>query len=136
MSVTSFIEKATARGVRLTVQGGQLSYTAPTGVVTQAVLDYMRQHKAEIIDALTPPPPPLAVLLRMPDGRRFWLAPDGFQFDHGGLPILRRSVMDKLVAAGADVATEVKHLIDVASELGGELSMKQETTTQQQEKQA
>jgi len=68
------------------------------------------------------------MLLKTPDGKKFWLAPDGFHFNHGGTPILRQSIMEALNAAGGDVAGEIRRLIDVAHEMGGELSMGSETT--------
>jgi len=49
MSVKAFIHKATDRGIKLTLEGGQVRYTAPEGVVTPAVLAYLRDHKREII---------------------------------------------------------------------------------------
>lgn len=66
-----------------------------------------------------------ACLMQLPDGRKFWLAPDGMQFDAGCIPILRRSIMDKLTASGADIKIEVRKLIDTLHEFGGELCMPQ-----------
>jgi len=120
MSARSFIEKATVRGIKLTVTNGQISYTAPEGAVTPKVVTYLREHKAEIISELTQRPP-LAVLLELPNGWRFWLAPDGFTFNAGGIPILRRSIMDQLTTSGADVGEEVKHMVGVLHQLGGEM---------------
>ena len=68
----------------------------------------------------------LACLLALPDGRQFWLAPDGMKFSSGGIPIIRRSIMDKIVSTDADVKTEIMHLLDALYELGGELRMSPE----------
>jgi len=67
----------------------------------------------------------LACLLQLPDGRQFWLAPDGMKFDSRGIPIIRRSIMDELVSSGADVKAEIMRLIDGLHVLGGEVSISQ-----------
>jgi len=123
MNATQFISEARGHGIKLAVKGDGLDIDAPKDALTPDVMAFMKGHKAEIIEALRLP---LAALLELPDGRRFWLAPDGMTFDAGGIPILRRSVMDKLVATNADVKTEIMALIDAAHELGGDLRMSDE----------
>jgi len=103
----------------------------------ESVLDRLQSIKGEPHARQVPKAPPgtlsgsseafpLACLLQLPDGRQFWLAPDGMKFDAGGIPILRRSIMDKLTASGADVKSEIMRLIDALHEMGGELRLEPE----------
>lgn len=66
-----------------------------------------------------------AVLMSLPDGFRFWLAPDGMDFDHGDIPVLRRSVMDKLQAEadGSITKQQLEIVIQSLKTLGGDLSV-------------
>ena len=123
MNCAEFIQKAERRGIKLSVADDNLAYDAPEGAMTDDVLSYVRQRKPEIIEELSKqmPASKLAVLMSLPDGFRFWLAPDDMEFDAGDIPILRRSVMDELAASGADVKTELHSIIQSMRELGGEL---------------
>ena len=66
-----------------------------------------------------------AVLMSLPDGFQFWLAPDGMKFDAGDVPILRRSVMDKLQAEsdGSITKQQLESVIQSLKTLGGDLSV-------------
>jgi len=79
----------------------------------------------EVPEVTTPAGCNFAALMQLPDGRQFWLAPDGMEFDAGGLPIVRRSVTAKLIESGADTKAEIVKLIGSAAHggSGDELSM-------------
>ena len=51
------IAEATGRGVALSVEGDHLFWRARTGVVTQDLIEDMKLHKTEIMDALREPDP-------------------------------------------------------------------------------
>jgi len=126
MNTQTFLKKALQHGIRLAADGDKLDVDAPKDALTPDVMEYMRRHKPEIVEALTTPPGeafPFACLMELPDGRQFWLAPDGMKFDAGGIPILRRSIMDKLTASGAAVKSEIMRLIDALHEMGGEVRL-------------
>ena len=53
MRPMQFIFECAARGIQITLDGGKLKVT---GKLKQVTADYIRQHKAELIEALTPPP--------------------------------------------------------------------------------
>jgi len=107
-------------GVALSIEGDKLRVRAPNGM-PRDLLEDLRKHKPEIMAELRKRHPAhnMAVMMVLPDGRQYWLAPDGMEFDAGGLPVLRRSVLDALVAAGKATKEELRHLIDAAHELGG-----------------
>ncbi len=52
MSVETLIDELRRRGVRLHVNGDRLRWFAPMGVVTEADLSALRQHKAEVLAIL------------------------------------------------------------------------------------
>ncbi len=52
MSVETLIDSLHRRGVRLHVNGDRLRWFAPMGVVTEADLSALRQHKAEVLAIL------------------------------------------------------------------------------------
>ena len=52
MSVETLIDGLHRRGVRLRVNGGRLRWFAPVGVVTEADLSALRDHKAEVLAIL------------------------------------------------------------------------------------
>jgi len=60
-----------------------------------------------------------AYLLRLPDGRPFWLAPDDMRFDTRGYPVIRRSLMDQLMLDGADHET-IRQVVMMIIELRGD----------------
>ena len=126
MNAADLIEACKRRGVALTIEGDRLRVLATDGrPLPVALLEELRHHKPAIMAELRRRQPAhnLAVMMELPDGRRFWLAPDGMRFDAGGLPVLRRSVMDALAAAGKATKEELRRLIDTAHELGGDLRM-------------
>jgi len=118
MNTQTFLKQALQRDIRLSVHGDKLDVDAPKKALTPDVLEYLKAHKAEIIDTLRPP---LACLLRLPDDRQFWVAPDGMDFDSRDIPVIRHSVIDKLTSSGADIKTEIMRLIDGLHILGGEV---------------
>ncbi len=125
MNCTEFIRKAGKRGIKLSVANGNLAYDAPEGAMTDDVVNYIRQHKPEIIEELSThhDASKLAVLLSLPDGFQFWLAPDGMEFDAGDIPILRRSVMDEMRGSPDEVKKQLHTMITALRELGGELKV-------------
>ncbi len=118
------IERMEQAGFRLMIKDGRL-LVHPAGKLTPEQRAWLKAHKAEIIAELQRRRPGngFAVLMELPDGFRYWLAPDGMEFDTGGLPVIRRSVLDKLEACGADVRAELRALFAGLRELGGELSV-------------
>jgi hypothetical protein len=48
MNLPTLLHTLTARGVRLTVSGGKLHWTAAPGVVTAELLAAMRKHRGEL----------------------------------------------------------------------------------------
>jgi len=116
MNARDFLTECKRRGISITVDHGDLIVrpeNIPAGTVK-----FLKQHKREIIDVLRPP---LACLLRLPDNRQFWVAPDGMAFDSRNIPVIRHSVMDKLIESGSDIQTEIMRLIDGLHILGGEV---------------
>jgi hypothetical protein len=49
MTVAELVTDLRARGVRLTVEGGRLTYDAPKGVVKPSELEELRSHRAELL---------------------------------------------------------------------------------------
>jgi len=116
MNVRTFLTECHKRGISITVDHGDL-IVRPENIPGKTVA-FLKQHKSEIIDTLRPP---LACLLRLPDDRQFWVAPDGMDFDSRDIPVIRHSVIDKLTSSGADIKTEIMRLIDGLHILGGEV---------------
>ncbi len=52
MSVETHIDGLRRRGVRIHVNGDRLRWVAPVGVVTEADLSALREHKAEVMAIL------------------------------------------------------------------------------------
>ncbi len=86
--------------------GERVSSFPPIGVETQET----RKLPAEI---------PFAVLMRSPDGSRYWIAPDGAEFDHGGHPVIRRSVFHAWRERGCD-PEELKRIHQTVMTMGGD----------------
>jgi len=130
MNCAEFIRKAEKRGIRLSVADGNIAYDAPVSVMTDDVVKYIRTHKSEIISEISShkDASKLAVLLSLPDGFQFWLAPDGMEFDTGGIPVLRRSVMDEMEGSPDEIKKQLHTMVTALRELGGELSVSPETT--------
>jgi len=55
MKADTFIQECKSRGISLSISDGSLAYDAPDSAMTDDVLDYLKQHKQEIIDTLTTP---------------------------------------------------------------------------------
>lgn len=127
MNPTTFLKECDRRGISISLADGALSIHPDT--LPAKTVNYIRQHKPEIVAELSKPDASkLACLLQLPDKRQFWLAPDGMDFDSRDIPIIRRSVLDKLIESGADVKTEIMKLIDGLHILGGEVFIKGATT--------
>lgn len=52
MIVTELLKDLSQKGIQLWVEGDNLRYRAPQGVLTPTILDILRQHKAEILEQL------------------------------------------------------------------------------------
>ena len=52
MNVSALLDGFKRRGVRLRVNGDRLRWAAPVGVVTEADLSALREHKAEVLAIL------------------------------------------------------------------------------------
>jgi hypothetical protein len=52
MSVSALLDGLHRRGVRLRTNGNRLRWFAPVGVVTEADLNALRDHKAEVLAIL------------------------------------------------------------------------------------
>jgi hypothetical protein len=61
----------------------------------------------------------LAVLMRSPDGSRYWIAPDGAEFEAGGYPVLRRSVLLAWKLRGSD-PEELRQMHRILMTMGGD----------------
>ena len=55
MSVERLLAELAGRGVELWLDGGQLRYRGPENAVTPAVLEQLREAKAEIVEWLEKP---------------------------------------------------------------------------------
>jgi len=123
-SLSDVVAKMKAAGFKLTVEAGRL-VVSPASRLTTEQRAWIRAHRDEIVAELQRQraAASLAVLLTLPDGFRFWLAPDDLEFETGGIPVLRRSVMDKLETAGEATAEQLRAVITSMRELGGELKV-------------
>ncbi len=123
-SLSDVVARMKAAGFRLTVEAGRL-VVEPASKLTEEQRAWIRAHRDELMVLVRQREAAanLAVLLTLPDGFRFWLAPDGLEFETGGVPVLRRSVMDKLREAGGDTVEQLRAIITSMRELGGELSV-------------
>jgi len=123
MKVSDFLKECDRRGISISLDGGALSIHPDT--LPDKTVNYIRSHKPEIVTELSKPnASQLACLLQLPDKRQFWMAPDGMKFDSRDIPIIRRSVLDKMIQSGADIQTEIMRLIDGLHILGGEVFIK------------
>jgi len=125
MNVPDFLTECATRDILITVDGTDL-IVRPEDISIKTV-EYLKIHKAQIIQHLNKRAANLACLMQLPDKRQFWVAPDGMDFDDRGIPIIRHSVLDKLKESGSDIRTEVMRLIDGLFLLGGELRIEPET---------
>jgi hypothetical protein len=57
MMETTFLSELRAKGIRLGVQGNQLTVDAPKGMLTDTLRQATRQYKAAFLAVLTPRPP-------------------------------------------------------------------------------
>jgi len=57
MNTQTFLKQALQHGIRLSVHGDKLDVDAPKDELTPDVMDYMKAHKPEIVEALTEPWP-------------------------------------------------------------------------------
>jgi len=53
MNTQAFLKQALQYGIRLSVHGDMLDVDAPRDALTPDVIDYMKQHKQEIISKLS-----------------------------------------------------------------------------------
>jgi len=126
MNAATFLKECDRRGISISLDGGALS-VKPENIPARTV-NFIRQNKKEIISELsTHDASKLAVLLSLPDGFQFWLAPDGMEFDTGGIPVLRRSVMDEMEGSPDEIKKQLHTMVTALRELGGELSVSPET---------
>lgn len=66
MSAARLLETLQAAGVKLYRRGGRLTYSAPARVLTPAVVQELRQHKAELLALLPDDLQRPVVLFRLP----------------------------------------------------------------------
>jgi len=55
MKTDTFIHECASRGITLSITDGNLAYDAPDSAMTDDVLDYLKQHKPEIMAVLNAP---------------------------------------------------------------------------------
>ena len=63
MSVAPLVEELVGKGVRLSVEGGELKCRGPKSALTPEIVARLKAHKAEVIAHLRPTPeaPPVKV---------------------------------------------------------------------------
>jgi len=121
MNTKQFLKECAHRGISISLDDGSLS-VKPENIPDKTV-NFIRQHKTEIVEELSAKPTAanLSVLLSLPDGFQFWLAPDGMKFDAGGIPIIRRSVMDEMCGNSDEVKKQLHTMVTALREFGGDL---------------
>jgi len=82
------------------------------------ITDGAASHDDETNDGVAPRK--FAILTRLPDGRRFWIAPDGAEFDPGGLLVVRTNYLEAWHRRGRD-PDELRQTVDAALLVGGEV---------------
>jgi len=103
MKTDTFIQECESRGISLSISDGSLAYDAPDSAMTDDVLDYLKQHKQEIIETLKTPKwnhgeaeagachscgEITGAMLTTPDGFIGWYCPDCFD-KRAGKPLQR-----------------------------------------------
>ena len=66
MNALELVEALAGKGVRLSVEGGDLKCRGPKSALTPETLAQLREHRAEVIAHLVSPPAPEAPLARPP----------------------------------------------------------------------
>ena len=99
MNARTFLQQALQYGIRLSAHGDTLDVDGPKTALTPDVIDYMRQHKPEIIKALSAP---LAhgscyqcgedtqAMLTRPDGSWDWQCVPCFDLGARSLPTFQK----------------------------------------------
>jgi len=81
MSVTSLLAELKAKGIEVRLEDGKPKLRGPQAALTEALVAELREHKAEIIAALSQQPTPTEPTPARPcyacGGIRFWQRPDG-----------------------------------------------------------
>jgi len=92
MKAQDFLRQSLRRGIQLSVQGDKLDIDAPNSALTPDVMEFMRQHKSEIIEILTAPLPhgscykcgsDTESMLTRPDGSDDWMCVPCFDLGAG-----------------------------------------------------
>jgi hypothetical protein len=120
MSVAPLVEELVGKGVRLSVEGGELKCHGPKSALTTEVVARLKAHKAEVIAHLRPAPtrPPKATLaaveriLAAPPG---WIAGSylrGYRDGHSSLAALAYAVVAELKIEGHDVSPYDDDFVD------------------------
>jgi len=108
MNVQTFLTEASRRGLRLSVHGEKLDVDAPKDALTPDVMEYMKQHKPEIVEALKDTLPHGACfqcdvdtrcMLTRPDGSWDWQCIPCFDRDARPLPDTQKVVTGEMVKA-------------------------------------
>ena len=71
IGVSELLDRLAAADVRLTVRAGQLEYDAPKGALDEDLVDELRAHKPELIEALQHPSPLAAAAVALAPIIRF-----------------------------------------------------------------
>jgi len=107
MNTQTFLKQALQHGIRLSVHGDKLDVDAPKDALTSDVIDYMKQHKPEIIEALTAPLPhgscfqcgeDTECMLTRPDNSRDWQCIPCFDRGAGPLSATEKCDSGEMVA--------------------------------------
>ena len=115
-------------GFRYEVHDGRL-WIEPWEQLSQEQQEWLVKYEEAVVDEIQQQRREnnrFAVLMSLvDDGFRFWLAPDGLDFDPGDIPVIRRSVMDKLKseANGSITKQQLETVIQSLKTLGGDLSV-------------
>lgn len=108
MNTQTFLKQALQHGIRLSVHGDRLDVDAPKDALTQDVMDFMRQHKQEITEALTAHRPHGAcfqcgydteAMLTRPDNSWDWQCIPCFDRGARPLPDTQKAVTGEMVKA-------------------------------------
>jgi len=81
MSATSLLTELRARGIEIQLEGGKPKLRGPQSVLTEDLVAKLREHKDEIVAALSQQPTPTEPTPTRPcyacGGIRYWQRPDG-----------------------------------------------------------
>jgi hypothetical protein len=125
MSVAPLVEELVGKGVRLSVEGGELKCRGPKSALTPEIVARLKAHKAEVIAHLLPAPeappvePPKATpgeVERLLENPPYWLAGSYLPAYHRGrhtLEVLAYAVTAalKLSPYDADAVGEIAEIL-------------------------